>query len=375
MMVGCSATCFSSRVVKTDRERWAFRGPVRLCRQRHTSYVRSCGAESCETEERSSLHETDFDAGGSLVRQWTRNPDGSEWTNWYEYDALHRMIASRTVNLQGQEDRSTTSYDATGRPTGRTVHPHNGPERLAETYDYDDATRTKTVHNVANQRPNTGYGGLIAGGGACPACGAVRSTTRYDLRDEPVEEISFDADGHPLSRVEFSYDERGNLVSEIRSTPAGFPLPKLAEALEPAQLEELQAAIGSVCSSVTTTHRYDERDRRIETLMRTGRLGFYRHTVEYDELGNEVHSVDEHESHELSLELPGGLMQDLAKTQRGWSEACLDYDYNSLGDWLRKTVRARSGPDQEFTLSSVEERTIEYFAPDSGRGSSPATDA
>ncbi len=361
MMVGCSATCFSSRLIKTDRERWGFRGPVRLCRQRHTSYVRSCGAEACETEERSSPSETDFDAGGSLVRQWTRNPDGSEWTNWYEYDALHRMIASRTVNPQGVEDRSTTSYDAAGRPTARTFHPHNGPARLAQSYDYDDDARTNTVHNVANQRPDTGYGGLVGGSGSCPAPGAVRSTTRYDLRDKPIEELSFDADGHALSRVEFSYDERGNLVSEIRSTPLGFPFPKLSEALEPAQLEELQAAIGSVCSSVTTTHRYDERDRRIETLMRMGRLGFHRHTVEYDELGNEVRSVDEHESHELSLELPGGLMQDPAKTQRSWSEACLDYDYNSHGDWLRKTVRARSGPDQELTLSNVEERTIEYF--------------
>ncbi len=368
MLVARSAMRFSPRLTKTDRESRGFRGPVRLCRERHTSYVRSCGAEACETEERTSLSEFEYDAGGSITRYWCRNSNGSESTFQYEYDALHRLIASRSVDSQGVEHCSTTSYDSTGRPISKTVRPHDGPELVVETYAYDDDARTGTVHYVANQRPGAGYGCLVSGSGACPAPSAVRFTTRYDLRDKPVEETSFDADGQPLSRAEFAYDERGNLVSEIRSAPVAFPFPKFSEALEPAQLEEVKAAMGSVFPSITTTHRYDERDRLVETRILTGLFGSQRHTFEYDDLGNQVHSVRELESHEFSLEVPGGLVQGSEKTKRMWSEACTAYDYNSHGDWVCKTVRGRSGPDQEFTPSSIEDRTIEYFEPDAARG-------
>ena len=37
------------------------------------------------------------------------------------------------------------------------------------------------------------------------------------------------------------------------------------------------------------------------------------------------------------------------------------YDYDARGNWVTKTVEGRGGADHDFTLSSVERRTIGYF--------------
>jgi len=39
----------------------------------------------------------------------------------------------------------------------------------------------------------------------------------------------------------------------------------------------------------------------------------------------------------------------------------LRYDYDSHGNWVMKAVESRGAADTDFTLSSVERRTISYF--------------
>jgi hypothetical protein len=43
------------------------------------------------------------------------------------------------------------------------------------------------------------------------------------------------------------------------------------------------------------------------------------------------------------------------------SEARIQYEYDPHGNWVLKTVENRGGTEEEFTLSSVEWRTLTYF--------------
>jgi hypothetical protein len=38
-----------------------------------------------------------------------------------------------------------------------------------------------------------------------------------------------------------------------------------------------------------------------------------------------------------------------------------DYDYDARGNWVMKTVESRSGTGNDFTVLTVERRTIGYF--------------
>lgn len=55
------------------------------------------------------------------------------------------------------------------------------------------------------------------------------------------------------------------------------------------------------------------------------------------------------------------------------SEARFLYDYDAQENWVMKTVQGRGAADQDFTLSSVERRTLAYFGAEGlGSGQRPA---
>ena len=43
------------------------------------------------------------------------------------------------------------------------------------------------------------------------------------------------------------------------------------------------------------------------------------------------------------------------------SEARFRYDYDVRGNWVKKVVECRSGANQDFHVSSTEERTLAYY--------------
>ena len=93
-----------------------------------------------------------------------------------------------------------------------------------------------------------------------------------------------------------------------------------------------------------------------------GPLGGSRKTSAYNEHGDQVDQVFEHETRDFALDDRGRLSDSPTRERVSRSEARFSYDYDAHGNWVMKTVESRGEPDQDFALSSIERRTIGYFA-------------
>ena len=170
-----------------------------------------------------------------------------------------------------------------------------------------------------------------------------------------------DAEGRPLSRVEFRYDEAGNLVEEAQTRSEEALPPELLASLNEAQLQAFPSLFGAAGEPVRRLHQYDEHGRRIETRSQIGPLGWDCKAVVYNDQGDEIAEFSVDEERDYSIDDSGRLSDVPTKERVSRSEVRFRYDYDPRGNWVMKTVESRGVADQDFTLSSVERRTIEYF--------------
>ncbi len=348
----------------TERERWGLRGPVHTCRLQRTWYWRRCGADACDTEEGSDNTTLEFRADGSLSRRWHHNPDGSEWTTTYEYNDTGRLTIGRTENASGVVGLQFYDYDAAGRLVRVTARSKDGGDRITESYEYDVAGRKKkTLYvDLATQRLDTHYTWGVEGtDSGYSARGAATLTTLYNGHEQPTELLFHDTAGRLLSCVEFLYDRDGNLVEEAQTRVAETLLTEMLTSLNQAQLETVRALFGAADEPMRRIHRYNEQGRRTETCWRMGALGADRKTMGYNDHGDQIEEVSEHESREYGLDDEGRLSDAPTKESASRSEARFRYDYDTRGNWMVKIVESRGGTNQDFTVSSVERRTIGYF--------------
>ena len=348
----------------TQRERCGLRGPVHICRLQRTWYSRRCGADKCETEERSDNTTLEFRADGSLSWRWHRSPDGSEWKTTYEYNDADRLTISRTENRSGVVNLQLYDYDAAGRLACVIARSKDGGDRVAESYEYDAAGRKKkTLYvDLAAQRPDTQYAWGVEGtDSGYSAPGAATLTTLYNGHEQPTELLFHDTAGRLLSRVEFLYDRVGNLVEEAQTNVTEMLPGEMFTSLNQAQLETVRALFGAADEPMRRIHRYNEQGRRAETRWRMGALGADRKTMAYNDHGDQIEEISEHESREYGLDDEGRLSDAPTKESASRSEARFRYDYDTRGNWVMKIVESRGGTNQDFTISSVERRTIGYF--------------
>src|SRR5580658_9236545 len=326
----------------TDRERRQLRGPVRSCRLERRWYSRQCGADRCDTEERGGDASTvDFRPDGNLSRQSQHNPDGSEWVNTYEYDDSGRLTHFRTETAGGVATLRLYEYDN----AGRLVRLLDG-DRTVETYEYDASGRkSKTLHvDIASQRPKTHYAWGVEGtDSAYSAPGAASVTTIYNHGDQPEQLLFRDGAGRELSRVEFRYDDAGQLIEEAQASSEEVLPREMLAALNPAQLQAMRGLFGLGGDSIRRTHAYDERGRRVETRWNIGLLGRDRKTVTYNEHGDPLVEVFEHELREYGMDEAGRISDSPTRTNVSRSESRFRYDYDSQGNWVSKTVEGRPG--------------------------------
>jgi len=90
-------------------------------------------------------------------------------------------------------------------------------------------------------------------------------------------------------------------------------------------------------------------------------LGEDRTTTAYNDHGDQTEKVFEHHAREYSLDGEGRPSDAPTTESVDWSEARFRYDYDTHGNWVMQTVESRGETDQDFTLSSVEHRTLGYF--------------
>ncbi len=351
----------------TERDRWGLRGPVHIFRLQRTWYSRRCGADACETEERSDTTTLEFRPDGSLARRLQHNPDGSEWTATHEYDETGKLTTVRTESGTGSVDLRFHEYDNAGRLARIIDRPNTGVDRISESYEYDaDGRRKKTLYvDLTAQRPNTRYAWAVEGSDSiysAPGASTVATvTTLYNKLEQPTDFLFHDEAGGLLSRVEFAYDPDGKLIKEAQTTVAETLPPEMLSSLNQAQLAAVRTIFGAAGEPVRRLHRYDEQGRRAETRWQMGPLGGDSKTMAYNDHGDPSEEVCEHDHRDHSIDDEGRLSDAPVRQSVSRSEARFHYDYDAHGNWVTKTVESRSGADHGFTLSSVERRTISYL--------------
>jgi hypothetical protein len=181
------------------------------------------------------------------------------------------------------------------------------------------------------------------------APGATNITSIYDERGRPVGHLFHDSGGSLVTRVDFRYDERGNLLEEVCSQQK-LP-PEMIVAMSPEQLEAVRMLFTS-----RQHHQYDEQNQRIETSSYMGPKDFDRETFAYNEHGDVISQISESSHSEYDFGEDGSLTPKPDSTRSNRSEAQFRYQYDSHDNWIEKIVENPGGP-----IWSIERRTISYF--------------
>jgi YD repeat-containing protein len=239
---------------------------------------------------------------GSLAEVQHRNPDGSKWTTEYVYDEAGRLSEARS-------QWGVLTYHYT--PQGELDRVTSG-ERVVESWGRDERGRkTRTRHVDA------------------PPGGATAITTVYDGAGRLIEEAQ-----HP-------------------PLPAG-----MLEKMGPEQIEAVQALF---VGRWKRRHRYDVDGHRVETTTEFGPLGGERMTLAYNEHGDEVERIVVEFTRELSLDEKGRPIEpDQPPVERRF-EVRLEYQYDEHGNWTEQVVSSRQKPDEAFTVTNTERRTVAYY--------------
>jgi len=322
----------------SDRDGWDLRGPVR--------------SVDIELGGRGSRHE--FRPDGALVRQWHQNGDGSESTLIYTYDAADRLESVRFENSSGPTSLRRYEYDEAGRIVRLLLRDHEGTERVLEGYAYDAQGR-KTKTYFAHETVGYGVDGSKT---FYSAPNATTIITVYNGAHRPTELLFRDAAGALLSRVDFRYDEFGNLIEESQTLSESPLPPNFLEQLNPAQREAVRELLVNEAPQII--HRYDAFGRRIETVSQFGQLSTDRVSTGYNEYGDLSQEITEREQREFGFKEEGGPLES-GPIQRSRSELRFRYEYDARGNWTSKVIESRYGESQDFLVASTERRTLIYF--------------
>ena len=311
------------------------------------------------TEESGDTSTIEFHPNGSIALSRHLNPDGSEWNTICEYDDTLRLRVRRSGGAAGNTNLGLYEYDNSGRLSRIIERTDGGSDRVAESYSYSSSGRKTKIQYVelTSQLPKTHYSFGVEGTDTYySAPGAATLTTLYNDCEQPIEVVFCDVTAQGLSRVEFRYDTAGNLVEEVQTTAPEVLPEEMKMSLNEAQLETFRALCG-----VTMMHRYSEQGRRVETSSHFGPVGRNIKSMTYNEQGDQIGEVNEHEGRGYNLDEEGRISGSPTQEIATRSEARFHYDYDTRGNWVTKTVESRGGTDDDFTVSTVERRTIGYF--------------
>ena len=138
-----------------------------------------------------------------------------------------------------------------------------------------------------------------------------------------------------------------------------FP-PEMLAGMSSAQLEALRALYGA--GLTWRVHRDDAQGHRIEThTSMFGTLSRDSKTMTYNDHGDQIEEVSEYEQCDWNIDDQGRLSDSTKRGNVSHSEVRFHYDSDVRGNWVKKVVEGRSGADQDFHVSSTEERTFAYY--------------
>lgn len=327
----------------SDRTRWDLRGPVRTITTHSAERTPKAGDWMARTVARfrpdGQVSETEHHSpDGSVVRHVRVFDDGGKLTEdqWWTNDVL----TNRVLHIS----------DAHGRPSSSKSIDAQGTERDTEVRRYgDDGRRTKVVvlHVPVDASVGIAY-----------------SSYATDIDGAALSEVTFQDANHALvSRVVFSRDREGHVLSE--RTEFGDPRRMFGPAIDdmaPDERASLMESLKTVLEDHAfslTTHTYDAKGRRVETVRRLGRLSEERVTVRYDDFDNPLEEVRLQVNREMQCS--DGIVK-IHEAPSDVQHVRFEYRYDSHGNWTERTVWHRTEPEKDERPSHNERRTIRYFS-------------
>jgi len=341
----------------SQREQQGLRGLVKTCveEQTHPGFTDSHGNKIPETK---TVHTTEYDLAGRIVRTLWRNPDGSEWGTRYSYDAAGHLL--KTESGKEGEAKSETRYDYDDK--GRLLKISNSNSGRPVEFRYDEHGRKTKVQTTtaADYRPNVAVAGSPFEAADMPPNlpdGGV-ATTIYDEQDRPTEVRVRDTHGVLLSHAVRIYDKQGRVTEEkqVVDNP---------EMMIPAEVRKQFEAAGAPM---------DDLRAELNRLL-GGPQGMHSIAYTYDAQGWITHTrrsvFTEPDEIETSYNEHGDQAGEITRSSRGrsepgeprrpqYSEVRYSYRYDTHRNWTERTASYRSSPDETFQSSTTTHRTLTY---------------
>ncbi len=346
----------------SDLARWELRGPVRTLRTRFAEW----NPETGDWRPLKIRFVATFRADGQLSEIEHHNPDGSLPREVRVYDDAGRLTESQWWSNDVLARRIVHTYDAGGRPASAVTVDRHGTTHQTERSRYDeDGRRTKVVVLPVFDASGAGCSayGVEGSDVAYPAPGATTSTTIYDEHERSSEVSFYDANDALVSRVGFSRDQDGRVLSE-RMEFAGPEKLLLGPSIDTAVPADERASMMKLLRTVfgdqpfsLATYAYDAKGRRVETIRRMGKLSEERVTVRYDDFDNPVEEVRSDVRREMRMD------DGVVKTEESpphVEHVRFEYRYDAHGNWTERIVWQQMEPGTDGRPSNVERRTIEY---------------
>jgi YD repeat-containing protein len=332
-------------------------------------FVRDRGGNTCNLEPKEQSHWAiaRYHLDGRMAQHHHHNPDGSEWTSTYAYDAngLLREVESRDATSSVLKD--IYLYDQSGRLQSVVRRLADGAENTVQVFTYDGRRKTKIqyFHSTPESADSAVAYTVEGSDAAFSAPGATSITTVCDEQDRPSEALFHDSQHRLLSRVTLRYDDAGRMVEESQTAEleSTFP-PGMDARLNPAQLQTLKAMVGEGGQRWKRVHRYDAEGRRVETLIRLGALGGSRRRMTYNQLGDLSEEESAFDSKELSIDDQGRVVETSEPSTRKTPScgAQFSYQYDEHGNWTERVISGRTEPDKPLTVSSMDRRSLTYHS-------------
>ena len=295
-----------------------------------------------------------FNEEGWLIEQTADNSNGFESRTVNDYSDSQKLLRTRVV-AGAYVDEVTYIYDSEERLVAEQ-HLTNGELTTPITYSYDtEGGKTRIQELDEYEESDLTMIGVEGTINSIDARGATLAETRYDAEDKAIEIKMFDTPGSLVSRIEITYDARGNQLEHtayhgdvVRFGPGSSSTEEM-ESLTDEQKAELEAAIAQMFSPGTAawkhTNKYDVEGKLIESELTMMGTVVNRNTFSYDEAGNK--------SEETGYSADGAV-----------GKAIFTREYDEHGNWTKELHSTVSSWDAEFGLSTpiqVTRRTITYF--------------
>jgi hypothetical protein len=306
--------------------------------------------------------ELTFSPHGELLEYVSHFGDGKTQQTIFLYDEAGRLRETKWRNPDGSEGRSTCEYDNHGQRIDSLVKVlysfENGRKVKTEVFN-SSSESTAGVATAFNFKD--GFQTLNSPSWIIPNAAVV--STFYDERDRPTEMDFYDKEHLQLSKIVRIYDERGRVKREEQQilSPRQFAGAQGTNGEEmPEEIRNVFAqAFGGGGHPMRMSYKYDDQDRVIEHTQEMGLFGYERTVSEYNEHGDLKRQFD-YSTHQgdLAVNDEGNVVAPPSAPEKLMSQMQVSYEYDSHGNWTRKSVLSWSG---EVSWMSTEKRLIAYY--------------